>query len=184
MTESLSKLTEWVAQFWDHVRWWAIVDQFEGGVIFRWGKYNRTIYPGWNWKWPLMEVEKTVHTVITTTNLSPQTLTTQDGKGIVISVIVKYQIKDVKPYFCEIWNTQDVLRDVTMGVVKNTVMTRNYDELTHADLDKALTEAVRKEVNDYGFKIHKVTCTDLALARSIRVIGLEEMRFQHLISKE
>lgn len=183
MSDAFTRLAEWIAQFWDHMRPWAIVDQFEGGVIFRLGKYARTIEPGWNWKWPLAEIDKTVHTVVTTMSLPPQTVTTNDGKAVVVSCIVKYQIRDVKPYFCQIWDAGDVLRDVTMGSVKQVVMSRNYDALMHDDIEKLILDTVRREVNEYGFKIHRVTCVDLAQVRSVRLIGMEEMRFHTYVHK-
>jgi regulator of protease activity HflC (stomatin/prohibitin superfamily) len=102
--------------------------------------------------------------------LPPQTLTTKDDVSVVVSAIVKYQVKDIRPFLLEIWDQVDVLADVVAGAVKSAVNSVDYIELASSAAEKAVLDAARSKVNQYGFKVHEVTFTDCGRVRSIRLI--------------
>ena len=143
---------------------------YEAGVVLRRGAYHRTLAAGWHWKWPVFEMVLEATTCVTTTRLPAQSLTTKDGKGVVAAAIVKYEIKDVKPYLLDIFDQNDVLVDVTMGAIRKAVSSADYLTLMAEPPEKAVLDEVRGEVNKYGFKVHRLTFTDFALVRSIRLI--------------
>lgn len=164
------KLIELVVQFWSVVAPCVVVSDWERAAVLRWGRFNRSLEPGYHWKWPVCEMAIEVNTCITTLRLPPQTLTTKDDVSVVVAAIIKYQIADVRPYVTEIWDQHDVLADVTMGAIRNAVLDINYDELIDGAPEEKVLTAVRKEVNRYGFKVHKVTFTDLGKVKSLRLI--------------
>lgn len=168
------KLIEWVLGFWDSIVPWEIVDTYEGGVILRFGKFSRTIAPGFNWKIPFAEHAVTVKTCITTLPLGAQSLTTKDDKACSVATIVKYSIKDVKPFLLDIWDSVDVLQDVTKGAVKEIVNNHTWAELLELPIETLILETVRKEVNQYGFKVHKITFSDMSRMRTLRIIQTQE----------
>lgn len=165
------KLIDVFLQAWSILKPGFIVLAYEGGVVLRLGKYHRSVDSGFHLKWPLIETELTTLTAITTLELRPQTLTTLDNKSVVISAVVKYQIKDAKPFLLEIWDAVDVLKDVTLGAIKTTVARLPFADLNDPAVEAAVLEVVRKEVNQYGFKIHRVTFADFGQIRSLRLIG-------------
>jgi len=165
------KLIDVILQGWSIIKPAFIVLAYESGVVLRFGKFSRSVDPGLHFKWPLIETTLVTTTAITTLELRPQTLTTLDNKSIVVSAVVKYQIKDVKPFLLEIWDSVDVLKDVTMGAIRQTIGTLQYSTLSSPSVELQVLELVRKEVNQFGFKIHRVTFTDLGEIRSFRLIG-------------
>lgn len=165
------KLIDVILQGWGMLKPGFIVLAYEGGVVLRLGKFHRSVDPGFHFKWPLIETEITTFTAITTLDLRPQTITTLDNKSVVVSAVVKYQIRDAKPFLLDIWDSVDVLKDVTMGAIKQTIARLPYAGLNDPAVEAAVLEVVRKEVNQFGFKIHRVTFTDLGQIRSFRLIG-------------
>jgi regulator of protease activity HflC (stomatin/prohibitin superfamily) len=166
----LDKLLEYIVQLWDYIAPFEIVKEYEAGVVLRWGRFNRSIGPGFNPKWPFMEYAITCKTCVTTLRLPPQTLTTKDGKSMVVSAIVKYQIRDSKAFLLEIWDAVDVLADTTMGAIKDSIQGSTYNDLWFNNPEVPVLEKVRKEVNQYGFKVHKITFVDFGMIRSIRLL--------------
>lgn len=164
------KLIEFILQQIDLWSFAHVVDAHEGGVILRWGKYARTIGPGFNWKWPLMEKASLANTCTTTQRLPAQTLTTKDGQQVVVEAIVRYAIRDPKPYLTEVWDSVDVLADTTMGAIRLSVADLTYADLLLAPPEPKVLESVRKAVNRYGFKIDAVTFTSLGRIRSLRLL--------------
>jgi regulator of protease activity HflC (stomatin/prohibitin superfamily) len=164
------KLIDLIVQLWERIAPAEIVKAYEGGVVLRFGKYHRTVGPGLRWKWPVMEHLLTTNTCVTTQRLPPQTLTTKDDHPVVISAIIKYQIRDPKPFLLDIWDSVDVLADVTMGAIKSAVNENTYPDLVAHPIERRVVELVRKEVNKYGFQIHAVTFTDMGKVKSLRLL--------------
>jgi len=166
----LEQIAAFLAAWWDRLAAAEIVDVYEGKGVLRWGKYHRTLTPGFHWKWPLAERAVDVLTCETTQRVPPQSLTTKDGVGIVASCIVRYQITDVEKYVSLIWDQSDVLLDVTAGAVRKATCEMNWADLLTTPPEDVVLKLVRAGVNKYGFKIHAVTFIDLAKAHSIRLV--------------
>jgi regulator of protease activity HflC (stomatin/prohibitin superfamily) len=103
--------------------------------------------------------------------LPAQSLTTADYKHMVVAAIVKYQIRDVRPFMLDVWDATDVLADVTMGAIKTVVNRSDHESLIGEDAERSVLELVRKDVNRYGFQILRVTFTDVAAVKSLRLLG-------------
>jgi len=145
-----------------------IIDQTEMGIVKRLGMCNRVVSPGLRWKWPIIEEEESETVVVTTLNLTSQTLTTFDDKSIVISAIVTYSINDIKKYLLNMYDCEEVIADITMGVIQTKVSEINYVDLF--EVEKTVLPAVRNKLKDYGIKVKMVTFIDLGAVRSIRLI--------------
>lgn len=139
-------------------------------AVLRLGKFHRTCAPGFHWKLPFIEEFMVESTAITTVRLDPQTLTTIDDVSIVVASIIKYQIVDVEKYVTQCWDQVDVVRDVTMGAIRKQVCADRYDTTLAEEQERRILSAVRDEVNRFGFKIHKITFTDLAKVKTLRLM--------------
>lgn len=166
----LEQIGAFIAAWWDRLAAAEIVDVYSGAGMLRWGKYHRTLEPGFHWKWPIAERAIEVLTCETTQRVPPQSLTTKDGVSIIVTCIVRYQISDVEKYVSLIWDQQDVLLDVTAGAVRKATCEMNWADLLATPPEDAVLKLVRAAVNKYGFKIHAVTFTDLVKAHSIRLV--------------
>lgn len=167
------RVFDFLAASWNVIRPWVIVADFEGGVILRFGRYSRELKPGLHWKLPLADTAIITSTVITTMSLRPQTLTTHDDLSVVISAIVKYHIADVRAYLLDIWDSADVLNDVTLGAIKESVASHDYNTLQASGLEENVLTIVRAEAEKFGVDVHKITFSDLGKVRSIRLITSE-----------
>jgi regulator of protease activity HflC (stomatin/prohibitin superfamily) len=145
------------------------VYEYQGAVVFRWGVVHRVSGPGRRWKWPLIERADVWDTYVETLRVDPQSVTTSDGKSVGARVIVKFQVSDVRKYATEIGDHKDALEDFTMGAVRTCVHALTYDALLANPPEAEILELVRKEVNRYGFKVHRITFTDLCLMPSLRL---------------
>jgi membrane protease subunit HflK len=176
----LQPIFDFISSFWDAIfcSWWFVTAQYMEGVVLRFGNYNRTVTSsngifrtGLHFKWPIAEeyIDKTV--VVTTMDLDPQSLTTRDGKSIVVSAVVKYRISDVKAFLLEIADQQAAIQDITMAKIREVISKKEWSEIsTQTDLE--IAEKVRYETGKYGITIEPkgVTLKDLQPCRSIRLL--------------
>lgn len=167
------RVLDFIAASWNILRPLLVVSDYEGGVVLRFGRYNREIAPGLNWKIPLADNAIITSTVTTTMALRPQTLTTQDDLTIVLSAIVKYHISDVRAYLLDIWDSADVLNDLTLGAIREIIASVNYEDLRGSLIEEEVLKTIKDEASRYGVDIHKVTFSDLGRVRSLRLITNE-----------
>ena len=164
------KLIDLLVAAWEWISPLSVIDVYEKGVVLRFGRYHRTLDAGYHWKWPYAERVFEVRSNVTTMRLPPQTLTTHDGKSIVVSAVVKYSIVDPKPYICGIEDQVDVLADVTLGAIARHVRAIDWDALRVDPPEDKVATTVRRQVNRYGFEIEAVTFSDLGRVNSLRLI--------------
>lgn len=164
------RLWDWLAQARDHVLPFVVIVAYQNAGVFRWGKYHRTLAPGFHWKIPLMDEVVQADVCTTTMRLPPQTLTTKDGKSIVAAVIVNYQIVDVRPYLCDITDQRDVLIDNVMGAVLLAIGSQAWEASLREPPERFIMNLARDRVARYGIRVNAVTFIDLGYVKSIRLI--------------
>lgn len=169
---AFEKLIEFLTEFYERIVPWVIVNVDEGGVLLRMGKYVRSLEAGPHLKWPLIDVGVTVATALTTQQVGPQSLTTSEGQAFVASAVLKYKVRDPKPLCCDLADEIEVLKDVSSGAMKRSLVSRTWQEIRQAngDLEKEILAEIRKEVNDWGFKVYSFTLIDLSPMRSLRLV--------------
>lgn len=165
------RLIDLLLSVWDRAAPAFIVHAYQHAGVLRFGRYHRTCSPGFYWKIPFVEESIEVLTTVTTMRLPPQTITTADGRPVVASAMIKYSIRDVRPYICDITDQHDVLADVTLGAIRMAVREMTAEQLVSEPPEKRVLEIVRKNVNEYGFKVHAVTFIDLAAVKTLRLIA-------------
>jgi regulator of protease activity HflC (stomatin/prohibitin superfamily) len=144
------------------------VDVGAGGVMLRWGKFQRKVGPGAHWKWPVMDILHDANIVTTTINLPSQSLTTKDDIPIVISMVVKYSIDNTEYYFTRVYDAKDAISDIVLGEISNTVQSNDYHNLAQKLTN--VKDNVYDEINYWGVCIEKITLSDLQRCRSFRVL--------------
>jgi regulator of protease activity HflC (stomatin/prohibitin superfamily) len=162
------KLIDFVLNLKDEVIPVKIVNEWEGGIHMRAGKFLKSTQPGLNFKIPFIDQFWVVHTVPQTVDLLSQTLTTKDGKNIVLKGIIRYKIEDPKKYLISVNSARDVLVDTVQGVIKNVIEDFTWGDATK--LDTLITEKSKVMVEDWGIKVEQVTLVDFSLIKTYRLI--------------
>ena len=163
------KLIDLIVTFIHDVLPWKIVDQWEQGVHLRTGKFVKVTYPGLNWKIPFFDQILTTPVITQTVNLSPQTVTSEDEKSVVLSSIVRYHIYDVEKFLLGVMHANDVLIDTTQGIIRDIVEGTRWEDLY--DLGTAVTPEVNEEVEKWGIKVEQVSFPDLGEIKTYRIMG-------------
>ena len=165
------KLIEFIINMIDKVLPFWVVKQTDNGVLLRLGKYKKTLLPGFYWKYPFADDILTHHVLTALLSIPVQSLTTKDGKQIVIKAVVKYKVEDVKPLLLEIWDSTDAISDVTQSIVKKQIHMRTWQQCNDDDVDNEITKKLRIEMRKWGINIESVTMTDIGITPSIRLFN-------------
>jgi membrane protease subunit HflK len=164
----LDRLIDLILQSLSFLVPFAVVDQYEEAIVLRFGKFHRQLEPGFHWIWPL-RVERVIldNVVPRTVNLGAQSLTTLDGKSIVVAGVVTARIRDVKKATLEVESVDHALRDSCYGAIGMHVSGNTWAHLCTEESSEALSKACLKLAWRYGIEIEKVQLSDLTYSKSL-----------------
>ena len=146
-----------------------IINEWEGGIQMRGGKFLRNVKPGIRFKVPFIDHIWVAYTVAQTVDLLPQTLTTKDGKSIVLKGIIRYKVIDCKKYLMTVNSAKDVLVDTVQGVIREII--EDYTWGSDIELNDLITEKSASVVDVWGIKVESVTLTDFGIIRTYRLMS-------------
>jgi regulator of protease activity HflC (stomatin/prohibitin superfamily) len=164
----LSSIVSFITSFWQHMVPYVVIFQYQRGVLYSWGKYRRTLEPGFHWKMPVKQSYEVSSVTITTLRLPSQSLTTADNKKMTVGLIGKYRIADVAEYYNNVTDATDTMTDVILGSACSITLTTNLDAL--GDLAEMVYADVVDELADWGIDLVRIGGTDFQESRTIRLI--------------
>ena len=181
----LDKIIEFLLGLIEKVLPCWVIDEYERGVRLWLGKPTRntpftiketkgeikTLKPGFYFKVPFFH--KILHDIVVTTThpLPAQSLTTKDGKSIVVKGIIKYSISDIRPFMLTLTDRIDALSDVSQGRIKEQVELRTWDECNNGTLDNEILKKIRLIVKKWGIEAEDFTMTSQTEAPSYRIFN-------------
>jgi regulator of protease activity HflC (stomatin/prohibitin superfamily) len=166
----LEKLLDLLEKVWTIATPIVIMHPWQGVVITRLGRVRR-VKDAFYWpKWPLLEDYHLYEACETTMRLPAQSLTTKDDRAVVVSSIVKYEIRDGAKYVRDVWDAKDALADVAAGAIADWVEEHTYEEWRSGSAKAELLTKVRRGTSKYGFQINALTFPDNSRTRSLRLM--------------
>jgi len=167
----LDSLFQWISERFESLYFFAVLEEFEGGVIMRWGKYHKDMKPGVNWMWPVMESYYSDNIVRKTDNLISQSLYTADDVGVLLSVFISYKIRNVRRWLLEVEDSNSVLTDMTYGVIAEIVAESTWDEVKHpAFKSRVFYELKQRASKQLGVTLESVQFCDLTRSKTLRIL--------------
>lgn len=164
------RLLDLIVEFLEFFRFCIIIDAYQQAVLLRWGKYKKTFDPGFHLLIPCyIDVALPATVVTNTTKLDSQSLTTKDGKSIVLSAVVTWEVRDIKKYLLGVEGHVEAMEDTAYGSIATYVLAHDWSDLSTPTAMDEITAAVRKKAFKYGIEIQLVQFRDLVLTESYKV---------------
>ena len=165
------KLVDLLVRFSMDILPFVIVEQWNGAVQLRFGKFIKVLYPGIHFKIPFFDSVIECPVITQSVNLPSQTLTTLDEQSIVLKSIIRYRVSNIQTYLLGVMHANDVLIDTTQGMIRDVVELTTWDDLV--DVNETITNKVKEYVVRWGIEVEAVTITDLGIVKSFRIFGDE-----------
>ena len=167
----LDKLVDLIVRFGMDMLPFVIVEQWNGAVQLRYGKFIKVLYPGIHFKIPFFDSVIETPVITQSVNLPSQTLTTLDDESIVLKSIIRYKVSNIQTYLLSVMHANDVLIDTTQGIIRDVVERTTWNDLV--DVNETITNEVKEYVVRWGIEVEAVTITDLGIVKSFRIFGDE-----------
>ena len=171
---TFDRIMDWTEALISYFQFLFVVDQYDMGVVLRFGKYKRTVGPGLHLIAPWGIEEHMYDTVVRTTSyLDVQSVTTKDGKHVNINAILVYKIGNIKRWLLEVDDAEEALHDMTYGIITELAETKTWAEVMKPAFMEEVTELVQEEAITWGARVEAVKLSDRVSSRSIRLLGMD-----------
>ena len=147
-----------------------VVYEYKRALKFRFGKYIKTLQPGFRWIIPVVETIQIVDIRVITQNIVSQEVMTADNVPCSIDGVVFFRINDPEKAVLEVeeYNfaiaqlSQAALRDVCGKVELDTILSKREE------MGRNIKDIVERETKEWGIEINDVKIKDIQLPENMR----------------
>ena len=165
------------------------INEYERGILFRFGKYAKILRPGWHIVFPIIHTYKKIDVRTKAVDVPEQEAITKDNVSVKINAVLYYKVFDASKAIISVENYNYAVSQLAQTTMRNIVGSATLDELL-AEREKISTEIcsiVDKETDPWGIKIENVELKDIALPeemkRVIAAVAEAERDKQAVITK-
>lgn len=165
------RIFDFIADVWEWLIPWVIMDPYEAGVVIRLGNFNRVIGPGFHLVWPLGFEEVKYETVVRqTAYLDVQSITTSDNKTACVSAIVTFIIVDIRKYLLDIDDGEGDMTNMVYGVISDEIESTTWESVRGRPFNNRVLKKSREVAEQFcGVEIVSIKWSDKTVARNLRL---------------
>ena len=147
-----------------------VILEYERLIIFRLGKYKRTIGPGVVYVLPVFEKSRKVDLRIVTADIPRQEVITRDNIPVLANTVVYFKVERPSDAIIKIENYAYAVRQYTQAALRDVVGNMELDGvLTERDkIASDIRELVDKETNEWGIDIKSIKIQEIELPSEMK----------------
>ncbi|HLD76442.1 MAG TPA: SPFH domain-containing protein [Candidatus Norongarragalinales archaeon] len=143
--------------------------EYERGVVFTLGKYERTVGPGWVLLFPAFQSFERVDLRTQVLDIAPQEVITKEDLKITIDTVAYIRIVDPKKAVIEIKNVKDAIERLLHGEVRQQIGKLPLQDVLEKseELNEKLFAAVKQFEDAWGIKAINVEIENIKLPEDL-----------------
>ena len=147
-----------------------IVQQYQVGVVFRFGKIIGTKQPGLNWVIPYIDIVRKVDLRTITMPVQPQKIITKDNVSVDVSVVAYYRVADPIKSIVAIESVMNAINQIAQTTVRNIVGRFQLDEiLSERDsINLEIRNVLDGHTEPWGVVVSVVEIKDIELPENMQ----------------
>lgn len=147
-----------------------IVQQYEKGVVFRFGKVVGVKEPGLTWIVPVIDQIRKVDLRTITLPIPPQKIITRDNVSVDVSAVAYYKITDAVKSIVAIQSVINAINQIAQTSVRNIVGKFQLDEILseRETINKEITNVLDTHTEDWGVIVPVVEIKDIELPEGMQ----------------
>jgi len=147
-----------------------VILEYERLIIFRLGKYKRTIGPGVVYVLPILEKSRKVDLRIVTADIPRQEVITRDNIPVLANTVVYFKVEKPSDAIIKIENYAYAVRQYTQAALRDVVGNMELDSvLTERDkIASDIRGIVDQETNEWGIDIKSIKIQEIELPAEMK----------------
>jgi regulator of protease activity HflC (stomatin/prohibitin superfamily) len=165
----LDRLIDLIVSLWDNCKPILFIIAYKKGVMFRGGKYLKSLEPGWYFRIPFVDDYHDEFVMFDTMCTEVVNITTADGKTVSIAGEFDLVITDIYKalVLTNDWRTN--LMDITRGIISDCLEERNWEEICKKTTKNAIEKHIQKRAEEMGVSISNFNFTDKSISRTYKL---------------
>ncbi len=141
------------------------VNQYQRGVKFLMGRYQRTEHPGWRIVIPVFQQMRKVDMRVKAVDVPDQEAITKDNVSCRINAVIYYKVTDAAKAVIEVENFRYAVSQLAQTTMRNVVGEVDLDELlsNRDDISNRIRQIVDAATDPWGIKVDNVELKDVLL---------------------
>jgi regulator of protease activity HflC (stomatin/prohibitin superfamily) len=151
---------------------WPTIREFEQGVLFRNGRYVKTLGPGKHIFWRFSHALHRIDTRPSMMVIPGQDIPTADGIIVKVSMIVRYAVINPKAAFLNSESYRDTIYTYVQIAARSAVGAWEIDELFQKrdEINDAIMAKCASELEFFGVKLQMASVRDFSMPADLRRI--------------
>jgi regulator of protease activity HflC (stomatin/prohibitin superfamily) len=147
-----------------------VVQQYEKGVVFRFGKIISSRDPGLNWILPYIDRMQKIDFRTITLPIPAQKIITKDNVSVDISAVAYYKIVDAEKSIVAIADVMNAINQIAQTTVRNIVGRFQLDEVLSErdEINKEIRTVLDASTEPWGVVVSVVEIKDIELPENMQ----------------
>ena len=148
----------------------AIVQENHEVLITTWGKYSKTLKPGFHFVVPIMQKAIDVDKSQITLELDQETVITKDNAEVNVTVSINYHVFDTQKYVFQNQDSIESVKEQTKSELRDIIGGKDLNDILNQsnDINAKLQQALNDMTSTYGIKVDRINITNLSPIDSIQ----------------
>ena len=145
------------------------INQYERGLKFLFGKFYKTMEPGWRLVWPIIQGYERVDMRIKAVDVPDQNAITRDNVTVTVNAVIYYKVVSAEKAILEIENFRYAMSQYAQTTMRNVIGETTLDELL-AGRDRTadrIREIVEQTATSWGLDVINVELKDVRLPEAM-----------------
>lgn len=146
------------------------IEEYQRGVLFTCGKFERILNPGWHVIIPIFQSLKKVDIRTKTVDVPEQEAITKDNVSIKINAVLYYKIFDASKAIVAVENYNYAVSQLAQTTMRNMVGEVSLDELLseRERISDNMCTLLDKATDPWGVKVENVELKDISLPEEMK----------------
>jgi len=147
-----------------------ILNQYERGVVFRFGRITKTLQPGFCWIIPIVDRMVRISTRIVATDVPEQDVITRDNVSIKVNAVVYFKVVDPIKAVIEVENYLYATSQISQTTLRSVLGQSQLDELLaeREKVNMTLQAIIDKHTDPWGVQVTLVEVKQLDLPQEMQ----------------
>lgn len=147
-----------------------VVQQYEKGVVFLFGKVTGEKAPGLRWVWPIIEIMRKVPLRIVTMPIPSQKIITKDNVSIDVAAVAYFKVVDATKSIIAIQDVYSAVNQIAQTTVRNIVGQFRLDEVLSdtVKINAQISEIIDTHTEPWGILVTTVEIKDIQLPEGMQ----------------
>jgi regulator of protease activity HflC (stomatin/prohibitin superfamily) len=135
-----------------------VANQYERAVVFRLGKFNRTVGPGLYLVWPLVEWQIRLDLRTITTDVEQQEGITRDNVPIKVNAVIWFRIISPERAVMEVREVANAVIKVAVTTLRTVLGQHTLDDILKAQetIADTMQQSIDRVTEPWGVKVERV----------------------------